>query len=146
MRIGVSQGISAGVVIALCAVALIGAQEPPAGRGGGPGQGQGRGGGAAPPPGVQQVARNPVVDQAARDRAHELFQKRPEWWLPASAKSIAMEHHVPVVYRMSVERLSGRRAARERMRVPLPSKKAGAHAPRWWRSVLAPVLGRKAAD
>jgi mono/diheme cytochrome c family protein len=72
MRIGVSQGMSAGVVVALCAVALIGAQEPPAGRGGGPGQGQGRGG-AAPPPGVQQVARNPVVDQAAHDRGRALW-------------------------------------------------------------------------
>ena len=72
MRIGVSQGISAGVVVGFCTVALIGAQEPPAGRGGGPGQGQGRGG-AAPPPGVQQVARNPVVDQAAHDRGRALW-------------------------------------------------------------------------
>jgi mono/diheme cytochrome c family protein len=71
MRIGVSQGISAGVVVGLCAVSMIGAQEPPAGRGGGPGQG--RGGGAAPPPGVQQVARNPVVDQAAHDRGRALW-------------------------------------------------------------------------
>jgi mono/diheme cytochrome c family protein len=71
MRIGVSQGISAGIVAGLCAVAMIGAQEPPAGRGGGPGQGQGRG--AAPPPGVQQVARSPVVDQAAHDRGRALW-------------------------------------------------------------------------
>jgi mono/diheme cytochrome c family protein len=73
MRIGVSQGISAGVVIGVCAVALAGAQQPPAGRGGGPGPGQGRGGGAAPPPAVQQVARNPVVDQAAHDRGRALW-------------------------------------------------------------------------
>ena len=73
MRIGLSQGISAGIVAGLCAVAMIRAQEPPAGRGGGPGQGQGRGGGAPPPPGVQQVARNPVVDQAAHDRGRALW-------------------------------------------------------------------------
>ena len=73
MRIGVSQGISAGIVVGLCAVALIGAQEPPAGRGGGPGQGQGRGGGAAPAPAVAQVARSPVVDQAAHDRGRALW-------------------------------------------------------------------------
>ena len=73
MRIGVSQGISAGIVVGLCAVALMGAQEPPAGRGGGPGQGQGRGGGAAPAPAVPQVARSPVVDQAAHDRGRALW-------------------------------------------------------------------------
>ena len=73
MRIGVSQGISAGIVVGLCAVALIAAQEPPAGRGGGPGQGQGRGGGAAPAPAVAQVARSPVVDQAAHDRGRALW-------------------------------------------------------------------------
>ena len=73
MRIGVSQGISAGIVVGLCTVALTGAQEPPAGRGGGPGQGQGRGGGAAPAPAVAQVARSPVVDQAAHDRGRALW-------------------------------------------------------------------------
>ena len=75
MRIGVLQGVSAGIVVFLGAVALTGAQEPPAGRGGGAGQGPGRGGGAPPgqPPAVQQVARSPVVDQAAHDRGRALW-------------------------------------------------------------------------
>jgi nitroimidazol reductase NimA-like FMN-containing flavoprotein (pyridoxamine 5'-phosphate oxidase superfamily) len=84
--------------------------------------------------------------EAARRRAQELFQKRPEWWLPGSAKLIAKEHHTPVVFRISVGRLSGRRAAREKMRTPPVAKKASAKAPRWWTDVLAPVLGRKASD
>jgi mono/diheme cytochrome c family protein len=75
MRIGVFQGVSAGLVLFLGAVALTGAQEPPAGRGGGAGQGQGRGGGAPPgqAPAVPQIARSPVVDQAAHDRGRALW-------------------------------------------------------------------------
>ena len=75
MRVGVFQGVSAGFVLFLGAVALTGAQEPPAGRGGGAGQGQGRGGGAPPgqPPAVPQIARSPVVDQAAHDRGRALW-------------------------------------------------------------------------
>ena len=74
MRIGVLQRVSAGIAAGLCAVVLLPAQEPAGGRGGGAGQGQGRG--AAPPgqpPAVQQIARAPVVDQAAHDRGRALW-------------------------------------------------------------------------
>jgi cytochrome c oxidase cbb3-type subunit III len=71
MRIGVAGKLSMALFVA-GAVALVGAQEPPGGRGGG-GQG-GRGGQApAPPPGVQQISRSPVVDQAAHDRGRALW-------------------------------------------------------------------------
>lgn len=44
-------------------------------------------------------------------RALELFQQRSEWWLPAAGKVVgAEEHHAPVVYRIHVDRVSGRRA------------------------------------
>ena len=62
MRIGVSQGISAGIVVGLCAVALIGAQEPQAGRGGGLGQGQGRGGGGGKEPAMPPTPKPPLSD------------------------------------------------------------------------------------
>ena len=67
MRIGLFQSSFVRTCRGLCAVALLPAQEPPAGRGGGAGQGRG----AGPPaqaPAVPQVARSPVVDQAAHDR------------------------------------------------------------------------------
>ena len=58
----------------MCAAVLLGAQEPAAGRGGGAGPGQGRGGAPpAQPPAVAQVARSPVVDQAAHDRGRALW-------------------------------------------------------------------------
>ena len=48
----------------------------------------------------------------ARQRAEALFQRRPEWWLPAAAKVGSRERHAVVVYRIQADRVSGRRAAR----------------------------------
>ena len=52
--------------------------------------------------------------KTARQRAQKLFEGRPEWWFPAAAKLPSREHHAMVLYRIHVDRLSGRRAARER--------------------------------
>ena len=48
----------------------------------------------------------------ARQRAQERFRQRPEWWLPAAAKVGSQERHAVVVYRIQIDRVSGRRAAR----------------------------------
>ena len=53
-------------------------------------------------------------DADARRRASERFQERPEWWFPAAAKLPSRERHALVIYRIQVDRLSGRRASRER--------------------------------
>jgi uncharacterized protein len=50
---------------------------------------------------------------AVRDRVKALVAQHPNWWLPGAAKLTGSpEHHVPVVYRIRVDRLSGRRATR----------------------------------
>src|SRR5688572_18954500 len=72
MRIGVFQKVSIGIAVGLCAVVLLPAQEPAGGRGGGPGQGRG-GAPAGPAPAVPQIARSPVVDQAAHDHGRALW-------------------------------------------------------------------------
>ena len=51
-------------------------------------------------------------DAEARRRSEELFRQRPEWWLPAAAKIGSHERHAVVVYRIQIERVTGRRAAR----------------------------------
>ena len=52
-------------------------------------------------------------DPDSRRRAHELFRQRAEWWLPGVGKSTAGdEHHTPIVYRIQIDKLTGRRAAR----------------------------------
>lgn len=49
----------------------------------------------------------------ARRRAQDLFQQHPEWWLPGAGKlATGEEHPTPVVYRIRVDRMSGRQAAR----------------------------------
>lgn len=52
-------------------------------------------------------------DAAARSRAQSLFDQRPEWWLPALAKAGSRERHTAVIYRIWIERMSGRRASRD---------------------------------
>ena len=53
-------------------------------------------------------------DQAARRRAQELFELRPEWWFPAAGKTSSREPHAVVIYRIRIERMSGRQASRSR--------------------------------
>jgi hypothetical protein len=42
-----------------------------------------------------------------------LFRERDEWWLPGAAKLGSKEHEHVIIYRISVDRVTGRRAARE---------------------------------
>jgi mono/diheme cytochrome c family protein len=74
MRFGLVERVSIGLTLAVCAVAMLPAQEPAGGRGA-QGQGPGRGGRGttAPPPAVPQISRSPVVDQAAHDRGRALW-------------------------------------------------------------------------
>ena len=54
-----------------------------------------------------------AADRSLRERIGEQLQRHPGWWLPGAAKLAgAQEHHVPVLYRVRVDRLSGRRATR----------------------------------
>jgi nitroimidazol reductase NimA-like FMN-containing flavoprotein (pyridoxamine 5'-phosphate oxidase superfamily) len=59
-----------------------------------------------------------VVDseehRAVRQRALDMFERRAEWWLPGAAKLTVREQHAVVVYRILIERITGRRAARDR--------------------------------
>ena len=50
----------------------------------------------------------------ARQRADSLFQQRAEWWLPAAAKVGHRERHAVVVYRIHIDRVTGRSAFRGR--------------------------------
>jgi uncharacterized protein len=47
-----------------------------------------------------------------RQRARQLFQQRPEWWFPGAAKTTTREHPDVVIYRIYVDSITGRRAAR----------------------------------
>jgi nitroimidazol reductase NimA-like FMN-containing flavoprotein (pyridoxamine 5'-phosphate oxidase superfamily) len=59
----------------------------------------------------REIHRDPREAEARR-RAEQLFQERREWWLPGAAKLGAKEHEHAVVFQISIDRLTGRRAAR----------------------------------
>jgi len=51
-------------------------------------------------------------DTDARKRAQDLFQHRVEWWFPAAGKLPEKEAEAVVLYRIVIDRLSGRHASR----------------------------------
>jgi nitroimidazol reductase NimA-like FMN-containing flavoprotein (pyridoxamine 5'-phosphate oxidase superfamily) len=52
--------------------------------------------------------------KALRQRALEMFERRAQWWLPGAAQLTPRERHAVVVYRIYIESITGRRAARDR--------------------------------
>jgi nitroimidazol reductase NimA-like FMN-containing flavoprotein (pyridoxamine 5'-phosphate oxidase superfamily) len=51
--------------------------------------------------------------EAVRHRALELFERRSKWWLPGAGRLTSREHHAVVVYRIQIQTMTGRRAARD---------------------------------
>lgn len=54
----------------------------------------------------------PHEDAEGLKRAQELLARRPGFWLPGAAKVGEHEHGTPVLYRLAVERVTGRRSSR----------------------------------
>jgi uncharacterized protein len=50
--------------------------------------------------------------EEARSRAHDLFQTVPEWWQPASSNVGVPEVRMAMVYRIRIEKVTGRMAER----------------------------------
>ena len=61
----------------------------------------------------EEIQQDPKETQA-RKRAEDLFQQRREWWLPGAAKAQSGEREHVVIYRIQIDRLTGRRATRDR--------------------------------
>jgi|SRR5687767_1876209 len=59
----------------------------------------------------EEIHQNPAEAEARR-RAERLLQQRPQWWFPAAAKLPLRERHEMVLYRLNIDRMTGRRAAR----------------------------------
>ena len=53
-----------------------------------------------------------TAEADARGRADVLFDERDEWWLPAAATVGSREHPGMLVYRIRIDQVTGRRAAR----------------------------------
>ena len=61
--------------------------------------------------GVYEELSDAAEHATARQRAQELFATRDRWWEPATGKTRSGEPHAGVLYRIRVNRLTGRRAA-----------------------------------
>ena len=75
--------------------------------------------------------------EALRRRAHELFRRSPEWWQPASASIAPRDDRMPVIYRIHIDEVTGRRTERpahETLRVP------------WWLDVVFESVETKNRD
>ena len=62
--------------------------------------------------GTYEELGDSTEDNAARNRAQALFESRPDWWFPAAARTTSREPHAVVLYRIRIDRVSGRQAAR----------------------------------
>jgi nitroimidazol reductase NimA-like FMN-containing flavoprotein (pyridoxamine 5'-phosphate oxidase superfamily) len=62
--------------------------------------------------GRYEELQNVDSEAEARQRALELFQDRPEWWFPGAATFASQEPHAVVVYRIVLDRITGRSASR----------------------------------
>jgi nitroimidazol reductase NimA-like FMN-containing flavoprotein (pyridoxamine 5'-phosphate oxidase superfamily) len=62
--------------------------------------------------GLYEELTDAPVHREGRARARELLESRREFWFPAAARTSSGEHAFPVVFRITIERLTGRRAAR----------------------------------
>ena len=62
--------------------------------------------------GRYEEIRDSRQDEGARRRAHELFREQSSWWYPGVAKTTSGdEHDTPIIYRIVIDKLTGRRAA-----------------------------------
>jgi uncharacterized protein len=57
----------------------------------------------------EEIHQNPAEAEARR-RAEQLFLQRRVWWLPAAGKVEGHENPDVLVYRIQIDRLTGRRA------------------------------------
>ena len=63
--------------------------------------------------GRYEEIRDTRQDEDLRRQANALFQQRTAWWLPALGKlASAEEHHSSIVYRILIDKLTGRQAHR----------------------------------
>ena len=63
--------------------------------------------------GTYEEIHESTQPKRAEEAALALFQQRPEWWLPGAGKVAgAPEHPTPIIYRIRVGRMTGRRTTR----------------------------------
>lgn len=78
--------------------------------------------------------------QDLRRVAEQLFQRHPMWWQPASVPLAGHEQRPPIVFRIRIDRMTGRRGSDDPVKGPVQENPSDASRPSW----LARVLRRLA--
>ena len=82
--------------------------------------------------------------EGSRRVAERLFQRHPAWWEPASVPLAAHEQRTPIVFRIRIGRVTGRRAAPDTVKtVHVRGNASKARRLRWLAQVLRRVGGKQ---
>ena len=68
--------------------------------------------------------------------AEQLFQRHPMWWQPASVPLAGREQRTPIVFRIRIDRMTGRRGSNDAVKAPVPENPSDASRPSWLARVL----------
>lgn len=74
--------------------------------------------------------------QDSRRVAERLFQRHAMWWEPASVPLASHERRPPIVFRIRIDRMTGRRAGPDSATEHLRGKTSEGRQPRWLARVL----------
>jgi uncharacterized protein len=87
----------------------------------------------------QELSHTPE-NEGARQVAKRLFQKHPMWWEPATLPLAGHERRPPIVFRIHVDSLTGRRTLQEARTPerpePTPESERRRWLPRMWRRLI----------
>jgi nitroimidazol reductase NimA-like FMN-containing flavoprotein (pyridoxamine 5'-phosphate oxidase superfamily) len=94
---------------------------------------------------IEWMRQNPLVClEVSRQVAERLFQRHPVWWEPASVPLAGHERRTPIVFRIWIDRVSGRRAEPDAVNtVDVPANASHAKQARWLPQVLRRIIGRE---
>jgi uncharacterized protein len=85
---------------------------------------------------------NTPENAGLRGTAERLFQKHPVWWEPALVPLAAHDQRTPIVFRIRISRMTGRRAAPDPAKTAHDREHASeARGPSWMTRVLRRIVG-----
>ena len=91
----------------------------------------------------EELPHTPDYEDSRRV-AERLFERHPAWWEPASVPLAAHEHRTPIVFRIRIGHVTGRRTAPDTVTmVHVQGNASKARRPRWLAQVLRRVAGRQ---
>ena len=91
----------------------------------------------------EELPHTPEYEES-RSVAERLFQRRPVWWEPASVPLAGHERRTPIVFRIGIDRMTGRRGAPDTVKtVQVRDSASETRTPQWLAQFLRRLVGRQ---